>query len=491
MVNVFAQTDNCDGFLETFDGAPNSPNSFYGNPNWAIYITERDNQYSLPPSTADHGPNCEPPIHLNPSDTYDTTHVVTNFEDAVYVCRNHMMSNILAPGFGIINMTPNHLVDFSEGEAVISVDVSTWDQAGLGRDWWTITLQNPDDFDPLAGVEYSTARNTLWIETGYSNGKRDFGVSMTDGNFNKTRLPRVSYTGLEDLITPSKTARTTFELRVRKNYVKFGMKLPDNQGYHWWVDTGVDASGNALNITWDKAMVMMGHYSYNPRKNGEGIENTWHWDNFSMLPTIPITVIGTDARYADSNRPILNLDAPAPANAQLVLISPDIERIGASLTVSFNGGATWNNLTRVINSDYDPADTWGSAYHVFKTAIPAGTTQLRFTGVSNHWKNWMAKDVYVISTTPTDCTGGCPPLGTPCDDDNPATYNDMEEGNCNCIGTPCPPNGTACDDGNPNTINDVEDGLCNCVGTVIQTNDCELLTNASFDNNTNGWGSWG
>jgi len=61
----------------------------------------------------------------------------------------------------------------------------------------------------------------------------------------------------------------------------------------------------------------------------------------------------------------------------------------------------------------------------------------------------------------------CPPAGTACNDGNPDTINDTEDGNCNCEGEPkpqCPPAGTACNDGNPDTINDTEDGNCNCEG---------------------------
>jgi len=36
----------------------------------------------------------------------------------------------------------------------------------------------------------------------------------------------------------------------------------------------------------------------------------------------------------------------------------------------------------------------------------------------------------------------------------------------------CPTEGTACDDGDPNTTNDVEDGNCNCVGEYTTSNSC-------------------
>ncbi len=65
-----------------------------------------------------------------------------------------------------------------------------------------------------------------------------------------------------------------------------------------------------------------------------------------------------------------------------------------------------------------------------------------------------------------NCVGTpCPAAGTTCDDNDPTTENDAEDGLCNCVGTPCPAAGTTCDDNDPTTENDAEDGLCNCVGT--------------------------
>lgn len=67
-----------------------------------------------------------------------------------------------------------------------------------------------------------------------------------------------------------------------------------------------------------------------------------------------------------------------------------------------------------------------------------------------------------------NCAGtACPPAGTPCDDGNPNTPNDLTDNQCNCNGTACPPAGAPCDDGNPNTENDAADGLCGCAGRLI------------------------
>jgi len=78
----------------------------------------------------------------------------------------------------------------------------------------------------------------------------------------------------------------------------------------------------------------------------------------------------------------------------------------------------------------------------------------------------------------------CPAAGTACDDGNPNTENDVEDGNCNCAGTPiasCPAAGTACDDGDANTENDVEDGNCGCAGTPISTGGCTSTTNLALN----------
>jgi len=59
------------------------------------------------------------------------------------------------------------------------------------------------------------------------------------------------------------------------------------------------------------------------------------------------------------------------------------------------------------------------------------------------------------------------------------------------IDSSCPTAGTPCNDDNPNTENDLEDGLCNCSGTPISSSNCELLLNPNFDNDLTGWLNWG
>ncbi len=74
------------------------------------------------------------------------------------------------------------------------------------------------------------------------------------------------------------------------------------------------------------------------------------------------------------------------------------------------------------------------------------------------------------------CPSGFEP-GSPCDDGDPGTYNDIVDSTCICIGIPydCPliPGniGDSCDDGNPNTSNDIVDSNCECLGSY----DCPLI----------------
>lgn len=50
---------------------------------------------------------------------------------------------------------------------------------------------------------------------------------------------------------------------------------------------------------------------------------------------------------------------------------------------------------------------------------------------ANEWR--IITDQYLYGV---DCVDTCPPRGTPCDDGDASTSDDIEDGNCNCFGTP-------------------------------------------------------
>jgi uncharacterized delta-60 repeat protein len=108
--------------------------------------------------------------------------------------------------------------------------------------------------------------------------------------------------------------------------------------------------------------------------------------------------------------------------------------------------------------------------------------------------------------------GSCILPGTPCNDNNPNTINDSIGPNCNCVGELIVPGctnpaacnynplanvdnntciypDTPCDDNNPDTFNDLLDSLCNCVGTLyvsgcMDPNACNYNPLANIDDNS-------
>ena len=395
-------------FLEEFNENPDRPMAFYGYEGWATFIHSRDVdfQYSLLPSVADHGPNCEPPVRNTIEDTHDTTHLVDTYEHAVYICRNHLMTNIRSDGYGLINLMPDHLVDFTDSEAVIRWDISTLNRAEQGRDWWTVTLMPLGNLNPLHAPDFAPdlegpALNSLTIETRFPGNGRIFSVDITADHYQTVSLPVASFESLEELLTPTSVTRTPFELRISTNHVRFGIELPEDHAsgrqFHWWIDTNVDENGNPLALSWTTAAVLFGHYSYNPRKGG-GMENTWHWDNISMEPAIPFHLIQTDRRFANQDHPELAFSRPAPPNAVLVFAGPNYNRQSEATTeVSWDNGQTWSKPTRVMSKLSDLENDWGTSYLPFRMAVPEGAETVTFRGQNSQHQEWMARDVYIVA----------------------------------------------------------------------------------------------
>jgi hypothetical protein len=103
-------------YVEMFDGQPGTPLAWQPR-NWDVTVHSRDSEtwQALEPMTAHHGHDCSPPL---------ATHPVSVHEDAVFVCRDHLMTALNATGYGVIYLTPDHLVDFSRGEALVQFDIS-------------------------------------------------------------------------------------------------------------------------------------------------------------------------------------------------------------------------------------------------------------------------------------------------------------------------------------------------------------------------------
>ncbi|MGB4872309.1 MAG: hypothetical protein WBP47_19800, partial [Candidatus Promineifilaceae bacterium] len=216
-------------FLATFDGDPAQPTPW--NPtNWDITVHSRDVDTwdAIETMQGAHGPNCEPP---------PAAHTVSAYEDTVFQCKNHMMTAINAGGYGLIYLTPNQMVDFADGEAVISFDVSTLRTSG--RDWIDVWVTPFDDNLQLALQDYlpdlsGEPRNAIHIAMDFSSSRfqgfliRDFSLSSITGTGD-------SWQGYESFLTPDARRRDTFELRISRNHIKFGMPAYN----FWWIDTSI------------------------------------------------------------------------------------------------------------------------------------------------------------------------------------------------------------------------------------------------------------
>lgn len=131
-------------WVATFDGAPAGPQQF-DPPGWDVLVHSRntDTWKLLEPMEAHHGSTCSAP---------PATHPISGYHQAVFQCNNHVMTAIQAEGYGLIVLTPNQLVDFSSGEAVVRFDMSTFRSSG--RDWVSLWLSPWEDQIPLPLPEW-------------------------------------------------------------------------------------------------------------------------------------------------------------------------------------------------------------------------------------------------------------------------------------------------------------------------------------------------
>ena len=359
-------------FLETFDGMPLGPQP-WTPAHWDVTVHSRNvnNLDTLAPMQADHGTQCEPPPAAHPTNT---------FAGSVFICHDHMMTAINDPEYGAIYLTPDHMVDFSSGSAVIRFDLSTLRRSS--RDWIDLWIT---PFADNLQMPLQTFLPDL-------NGPPSRAVHIFMDNFNGDTLFKADvyrafvaqavagdgFTGYEQFFTPSPTRRDTFELDISQNHLKFGMP----QYNFWWIDQAIP------NLGWTQGVVQFGHHSYNPEKacNYDGTcgPNTWHWDNVSISPAIPFTIIRAGQRYinaATDHRAILAF--PSPANAYLRFVG-----IGNTIDVSFDGGITWNPAQLQAQMERIPEH-----FQSYWTPIPAGVSTVLFRGTNWWGGDWQVRDI--------------------------------------------------------------------------------------------------
>jgi len=382
-----AQTLRTEPFLFNWVGAPASPQPW--NPaDWDVIVHSRDTATwgQIDPIEADHGPDCAAP---------PASHLVTSYEGAVFLCKNHMMTAINGGGYGVIYFAPNRLVDFSSGMSSVKYRVSTF-RASL-RDWHDIWITPFDDnlvlplyrFPDLQGPP----RNAVHIQL---VGDDTFNGALFR-NFVSTDLPKVNGTPYDALLGPSPTQRTAFELDISRTHIRFG--LPEYK--FWWIDTDVPDLG------FSQGVVQLGHHSYNPTKAENGHPGTWHWSEFSISSSVPFTMLRGDLQS-------INADTRHEVCFSSSAISGSHLRFAGvgTILVSFDGGRTFVQAQAAAQiGPHGEGSPQVALFASYWTPIPAGVSSVVFRGVDWWGGPWWVRDPAIWSEStdaPLKATALCP-----------------------------------------------------------------------------------
>jgi hypothetical protein len=392
-------------FLTNVPPWPAHPPTHWSPSDFDVAIHSRDQAtwYTPEPFRAMHGADCTPYQTDEPANEVRHgdagSHPAVTYEDLNFRCRNHMMTAIKASGYGVVYLTPNALVDFTNGEASIKFALSTLRSSP--RDWvdlwitpWDDNLVLPLDGSLAASTDLQgPPRTAIHVRMAADPRTSRFEAYVVN-HFTEGRLPVVSTAGYERILLPVSTRRDTFELRISRYRLRFGMKKiatrNEGAGSLTWVDAPVRTA-------WTRGVVQFGHHSHNPELGG-GTANTWHWDDFAIAPAVPFSIIrpvrtaAGRVRYVDAQTAAtpVEFERPAPAGAYLRFAA-----YGAGIQVSVDGGQTWADARRQPAA-FDRADRFRSYW----TPIPDGVSSLRFRQAPGVGGVWFVRDMSIWSLNP-------------------------------------------------------------------------------------------
>src|SRR5579883_3232515 len=128
------------------------------------------------------------------------------------------MTAINASGYGVIYLTPSHVVDFADGEAAIRFDLSTLRTSP--RDWIDLWFSPYDAHLQLPLEDWlpdlnGPPRNAIHIKMESLHGTTPF-KAFVYRNFREEDLGGNSQTGYESFLEPSALRRDTFELEISR-----------------------------------------------------------------------------------------------------------------------------------------------------------------------------------------------------------------------------------------------------------------------------------
>lgn len=364
----------------------------------AIHSRDQSTWYNPEGFRAMHGTMCQPYQAPEPADTVRAgdggSHAVATYDEMNYRCRNHMMTALRSAGYGMIYVTPNAMVDFTAGEASVKFALSTLRTSG--RDWvdlwvtpWDDNLKLPLD----AGLPdmQGPPRRAIHLRMTAELTRSAFEAYLVS-DFKETKLASATAAGYESILTPVSTRRDTFELKISRTHLSFGMKKlesPDGPAARiTWIDTPIPT----LPVT--RGVLQFGHHSFNPALAADpalpaGVGGTWHWDDFQIAPAAPFTIVTPAAgslRYADAAHPTVTFAKAAPDQAYLRFAA-----YGDGLQVSTDG-VKWAPAVRQAEG----ANTAGR-FHSYWTPVRAGATAVQFRTGGRAAGTWFVSDVTVWS----------------------------------------------------------------------------------------------
>lgn len=434
-------------FLSTFDGAPSSPTPFPNADNWEIFTSgfdTRETGNTVPggdprgANLAHHSTACAQPEPGFPY-TVANTHVMATEADAVYQCNNHIMTAPGLTGYGAIYMTPPALMNFRNGEATLTFDMSTLRTSA--RDWVDIVLtpfnehqmlayNNNDNHAPPNNIFVQVpGGGNVWLATQRVNGATDGIVFGQDQHINGDGF--TTWNMVQAAQTPSRTSasarRDSFRLTLTATHLRMcidGNDVP--QTYFWqghasfcWIDTNLPVP-LAANIWGGQAAVQLNHRVYNAEKacidaqvpldpnpvdqfqidhtafgDANCPPNTWHWDNVKITPASPFRVIQavpSNKRLTSASAQTVTFAAAAPPNTHLEFVTQGTQ---SALQISFNGGSTW------LPAVFQPATFLGhdEVGEMVWMPVPNGTTSVMVRGQNGGWGGYLSQSFHMVSAT--------------------------------------------------------------------------------------------
>ncbi|WP_066225170.1 T9SS type A sorting domain-containing protein [Formosa haliotis] len=207
-----------------------------------------------------------------------------------------------------------------------------------------------------------------------------------------------------------------------------------------WLKTDLS---NSEHLTWKMAQY---HKPMRPHTSGKSEGNNEYnaWAHLFYEQNIRL-VVDSDSHTAKTTWPVR--PSSAPGNDEGFVVDEEKGTV-------YTGEGCWGAPLRPNNDDKSWTRNSGS-FNQFKVIfINKQKIELRTINVNN------ANDVTEMASANTN------PFILPENLNvfSPETGSIVEISNT--VDNPCPIVGTACDDGNPDTVNDEEDGFCNCVGLL-------------------------